>query len=444
MDPMLEKLYNLGKEELQSFNEHLMIGGGTPGPTLVKGKGVRVEDIDGTSYIDCTSQSWALYLGYGHPDILRVIEEHSRNLTHVHQGFNTVPRFYLAKRLAELAPEGLNRVSFTVGGGSAIEAAMKIALKNRPNSKQFVSLYDAYHGSTLGVIGSSWISTKAAGRYTGATNFLPAFNDFVRAPNPYCYKCYWDLKPDDCALMCAKMLDLTLEKGVNGPPAGVIIEPIQASAGQIPCPQAYLERVREICDKFETLLIFDEIQTFARVGRWFAADYYSVTPDIIVLGKALGGGLPIAAIIIKDGLEGFGPDSEELHTFANSSLAQVTALKQLEVIERDRLLENATVMGEYICSKIESFQKEFPQIGDIRGVGLHIGVEFVADPVSKSPLEEKTVEIRSEAMKGGVFFGLGGVRRNVLKIKPPLIINRDEADEVLEVFYKSAKAVLGK
>lgn len=163
---------------------------------------------------------------------------------------------------------------------------------------------------------------------------------------------------------------------------------------------------------------------------------------MIGFGKAIGGGLPLGVTAIRDGLEGFSPDTEELHTFANASLSHIAALKQLEIIERDNLLENTNAMGRYIKDGLIELQKSYPEIGDIRQVGLHIGVEFVKDPQSKEPLFDETKSIRNEGIKRGLILGLAGVRNNLLKIKPPLIITRDEADEVLDLLGQSLKAVL--
>lgn len=444
MDSVLQKIYGLNKSEQAECAKHVMLGGGTRyGPLLVRGKGVRVYDPDGKDYIDCTSQSWAMYLGHANEEINRVVAEHMQSLSHVHQGFDTLPRFYLARKLAQLAPGDLKRVSFTVGGGLAIEAAMKIAYKNTQPSREFICLYDSYHGTTLGSMGASWISTRASGKLVGGSRFLGLTRAFIRVPNPYCYRCPLGLKRENCSLACVQMLKLTLERGIAGNAAGIIIEPIQASGGQIILPREYLEAVRKVCDEFNVPLIFDEIQTFARTGRFFAAEYFGVTPDIIALGKGLGAGLPIAAIIISDKLHGFDADSEELHTFANSSVAQVAAAKQIELLENG-VLENARRMGEHLGAHLEGMQREFPEIGDIRVAGLHIGVEFVRDRESKEPLLKEGKAIQSEGIKAGVIFGVGGVRSNVLKIKPPLIITKDECDEVLEKLRAAITRVLRK
>lgn len=442
MDPVLESIYQMDRAAMARCAEHLMLGGGTRGgPVLARGKGVRVWDVEGKEYLDCTSQSWALYVGYANDEINQVIREHIENLTHTHQGFDTLPRFYLAEKLATLAPGDLNRVSFTVGGGAAIEAAMKVCVKNVDLARDFVCLQDSYHGTTLGSMGASWVSTRASGKYVGGSRFLSLTRPFIRIPNPYTYRNPFGVEAETYVDMCLTMARETFERGIAGRPAGVIVEPIQASAGQVILPRRYLQELRRLCDEFDALLVFDEIQTFARIGEMFAADYFEVTPDIIVLGKGLGAGLPLSAIVVSDRLEGFAPDTEELHTFANPSLSMVTAAKQIAMLQ-EWVLENCRRMGAYLGDALRAMMEHYPEIGEVRQAGLHIGVEFVRDPGSREPLEEQTVAIRNEGIKTGIIFGLGGVRRNVLKIKPPLIVSQDEADEILEKLRACMQTVL--
>ena len=443
LDPVLEKILATTPEQLKDWSKRLMVGGGTRGgPTLHHGHGVYVWDAEGKQYIDCTSQSWALYLGYCNEELWETVNQQAQHLTHVHQGFDTLPRTYLAKLMTDLAPAPLKKVSFCPTSGLAIEGAMKLALKNRPGSVKFVTLWDAYHGSTAGTMGLSWTSTRSNGRYVGPSRFLPMQHDAVRVPNPYCYRCHFGQKPENCDLACAKFLELTLEKGVSGPAAGVIVEPLQASGGMIPCPRRYLKRVREICTTHEVPLIFDEIQTYIRIGSFFAAQHYDVVPDMIAMGKAVGGGLPLGVTLVSEHLKGFDPDGEELHTFASNTLSFVAAIKLIEIVRRDDLLGNANRMGARLRAGLLELQKTFPEIGDVRQEGLHVGVELVEDPETKTPLNDGTREIRDEAMQRGVIFGLAGVKKNVLKIKPPLIITEAEVDRVLEVLAASLSAVL--
>ncbi|MBI2438905.1 MAG: aspartate aminotransferase family protein [Lentisphaerae bacterium] len=444
MDSLLEKIYALNKTEMEACAKYLTLGGGTRGmPVITHGKGVRIYGTDGKDYIDCTSQSWAMYLGFANQDINRVVAEQMAKMSHVHQGFDTLPRFYLARKLAQIAGNGLNRVSFTVGGAPALEAAMKIAYKNTQPSRDFICLYDSYHGTTLGTMGASWISTRASGKLIGGSRFLGLTRPFIRAPNPYCYRCPLGLKRENCSLACAQMLRLTLERGVAGNAAGVILEPIQASGGQIICPREYLQAVRKICAEFNVPLIYDEIQTYGRIGEFFAGHYFGVHPDIIVLGKGLGAGLPLAAVIIADKLKGFEPDAEELHTFANNSAAQVAAAKQIELLENG-VLENTRRMGAYLQTALKEIQKDFPEIGDIRQAGLHIGVELVRNPETREPAEAQSIAVHQTAIGHGLLLGMAGPRKQVLKIKPSLIVNRGECDEILEKFRRSLAMVFRK
>lgn len=445
MDPLVEKIYALSPEEQADCAKHVMLGGGTPGPMLVRGDGIHVEDVDGKRYIDCTSQSWAMYLGFCNQEIAGAIRDHEGvYLNRVHQAFHTLPRHWLSRRLSQICPPGFTRVSYTVGGGPAIEAAMKIALLNRPGAHAFISQYDSYHGTTLTAMGLSWHSTRANGSYLGGSHFLPLLRDAARFPNPYLLRLPIPGTHDHPDVACADMLRVTMERGINGPPAGVIVEPIQASAGQIPATTAYLKRVREICDEFGALLIYDEIQTMGRIGRWTAAEHFGVNPDILVFGKGIGGGLPLSCIVIRDGLEGFGPDVQELHTFGSSTLSHVASAKMIDIMERDDVLANTRDVGGYISGQINAMRDEFPEIAEVRQIGLHIGVEFAKPDDALTPMPDETVAIRNAGIERGCIFGLGGVRKYVLKVKPALICTRAEADEILSVLYDSIKAVLRK
>ena len=443
MDSVLKKIYAMGPDEIAACEKKVMLGSGEHGICFRSGNGVRLTDVDGNSYIDCTAQGWALLLGHANEEIRQAAYEQMGMLSHLNQNSDSLPRFALADALTKLAPAHLNRVLFTVGGSAAIEAAMKIAVKNVPGARKFITLMDGYHGTSLTTGAGSWIATKAPGIFTGFNSFSGITNDvFVRVPNPYLYRWSGSDRPEDCVQYCLDSLKAALYGGVNGQVAGVILEPVQASGGQIPLPQAYLQGVREICDAYGCLLIFDELQTYCRVGEWFAAEKYGVEPDIICLGKSLGAGLPIAAILIHDRLEGFGPLGEEVHTFANNSVSQVTALKQIEIIQRDGVLENTRRVGAYVAELLREMQKKYPCIGDVRQVGLHVGIEFVKDPVTKEPDLRLAQTVKQLALRSGAIFGAAGYRMNVLKFKPPLVITQDEAGEAMAILESAVGRAL--
>lgn len=319
---------------------------------------------------------------------------------------------------------------------------MKVALLNRPGAQAFLSQYDSYHGTTLASMSASWHSTKAGGNYIGGSHFLPLLMNFARFPNPYLLRLPIPGRHDHPDVACAEVLRTVIERGINGPPVAVIVEPVQASGGQIPATTPYLRRVREICDETGAILIFDEIQTLARIGRWTAAEHFGVTPDIFVFGKGLGGGLPLACIAIHDKLKGFGGDVQELHTFASPTLSHVASAKMIEVIKRDKVLDNTREVGAHIAAGVQRLRAEFPEIADIRQLGLHVGVEFARPDEELTPMPKEAVAIRDAGIQRGCIFGLGGARKQVLKIKPPLVTTRQDADEILGIFEDSVAAVL--
>ncbi len=439
MDSTLQYIYSLDPTAPE-HNARVMLGSGQHGLCFEKGKGVQLFTRDGKRYLDCTAQGWALLVGHANEEIRQVVYEQMGMLSHLNQNTDSLPRYALAERLCSLAPEGMNRVLFSVGGSAAIEAAMKIAVKNVPHARRFITLRDGYHGTSLTTGAASWLSTKSAGIFTGYNSFLSIQNDiFARVPNPYLYR--WDGE-GDCVNACLKAVRDTVIGCVSGPVAGIIVEPVQASGGQIPLPERYLKGLRQLCDELGCLLIFDELQTFCRIGDWYAAKKYGVTPDIICLGKSLGAGFPISAILIRDGLEGFGPLGEEVHTFSNNAVAQVAGLKQLDILARDHVLDNVNAVGGYFAAALAKLQEAFPCIGDVRQVGLHVGIEFVKDPATKEPDIVLAQTVKQIALKLGLILGEAGYRMNVLKIKPPLIISPAEAEEVMALFTQALGAAV--
>jgi len=395
---------------------------------FVRAKDALIWDQDGNEYVDCTAQAWSNNVGASDPRVIEAAFAQARDITHVRSNYDSIPLLRLAKRLSELAPGDLNRVGFCLHGSLAVEMAMKIAMKNRPGAGPFITLYDGYHGRSLATMAASWPHVN--------NDFRPDMTNVVRVPSPYVYRCPLRHDAATCVAECAAVLRTTIEKGTNGKPAAVIMEPIQGNGGQVEFPREYYHEVRRICDETGTLLIWDEIQTaFGRLGTMFAADYYGVTPDIVVFGKAIGGGFPLAGILIREGLDGFDPGDDAL-TFGQFPVSLAAGVAMLDVLEEDDLLAKCRAMGEYTTSRLWELATRHPLIGDIRGPGLMIGVELVRDRTTKEPAVAEAIQIYKRAMARGVIFGTsryGGIG-NVVKIKPSLTITRPQMDHVLSVF----------
>jgi 4-aminobutyrate aminotransferase-like enzyme len=436
---------SLTPEQIQELQRHVGYGSAWLGPVLVAGQGSRVTDIDGKSYIDCTAQAWTLALGYNHPEVMEAALAQMRALPHVRAGFPTLPRLQLAKRLAEICPGRLNIVTYAPTGSLGIEAAMKLAMINRPHAHRFVTFYHAYHGNTLATMAASWSPTRTAGAYGPGVKFLPFMQNVVRVPNPYAYRCWRRAQhgPDgQCDAGCAAPIRDTLQRGVDGPVAAIMLEPIQGNGGGIVFPPAFTQEVRRIADEFGALLVFDEIQTgFGRTGRMFAAEGLGVTPDVMVLSKAIGGGFPLAAVVADDRLKQFEPTGEDVYTFGSNPVAQAAALKVIEILERDRIPEHAARMGARFTRGLTALQAEYPQIGDIRGPGLFLAVELVTDPETRAPAPAEARRLVAEAWTRGVILATASALPNVIKIKPPLVIDEGEVETVLGVLADCLKVV---
>src|SRR6478672_3961738 len=395
---------------------------------FVRAKDALIWDQDGNEYVDCTAQAWSNNVGASDPRVIEAAFAQARDITHVRSNYDSIPLLRLAKRLSELAPGDLNRVGFCLHGSLAVEMAMKIAMKNRPGAGPFITLYDGYYGRSLATMAASWPHVN--------NDFRPYMTNVVRVPSPYVYRCPLGHDAATCVAECAAVLRSTIEKGTNGKPAAVIMEPIQGNGGQVEFPREYYHEVRRICDETGTLLIWDEIQTaFGRLGTMFAADYYGVTPDIVVFGKAIGGGFPLAGILIREGLDGFDPGDDAL-TFGQFPVSLAAGVAMLDVLEEDDLLAKCRAMGEYATSSLWELAARHPLIGDIRGPGLMIGVELVRDRTTKEPAVAEAIQVYKRAMGRGVIFGTsryGGIG-NVVKIKPSLTITRPQMDHVLSVF----------
>jgi 4-aminobutyrate aminotransferase-like enzyme len=434
-----EMYENVSEADLKAGREAMMGGSvGAAVPKLfAKARGCKFWTDDGAEYIDCTSQAWSLGVGACHPTVIGAVKEQLDYFTHVRTNFDTLPKVLLSKKLAELAPSGLNRVTYSLHGTTAVEGAMKLAMRNKPNRKYFVTFWDGYSGRSLATMDMT---------YPHPTPFLDYTGHKIRIPQPYCYRCAYNLEYPQCNLFCVDMIGKFIENALDGEPIALLMEPIQASGGMIDYPKAAHKALRELCDRYDMLLIWDEIQTaFGRVGEMFSCDLYDAIPDILIFGKAIGGGFPLAGSLQSNKLGGFEPGDHSF-TFAHFPPAMIAGLATLKAMEEENHLENCRKMGAYFTERLHELQKKYEILGDVRGPGLMIGIELVRDRKSKEPAREETTRFVEEGYKRGILFGhskYSGMG-NVVKIKPPLVISEAEAERVMEVFEEVTELVSGK
>ena len=395
---------------------------------LVRAKGTRIWDADGNEYIDCTSQAWSNNIGAGHPKVLAAAAAQSEEIAHARSNYDTIPLLEFSDRITQLAPKGLNRVGYCLHGSLAGEMAMKIAAKNRPGASNPLTLYDGYHGRSLATMAASWPHTH--------DQFHRLMPQFTRVPQPYPYRAPAGMTDDDIAVHYADLLRDAIRRGVSGRPSALIMEPIQGNGGHVEFPRLYYKLVREICDEEGLLLIFDEIQTgLGRLGSWWASDLYDVVPDILIFGKSVAGGYPLAGVLVREDLIGFETGDDAL-TFGQFPVSLAAGVATLDVIEDEHLVDASRDMGVYLTARLLELQERHPLMGDVRCPGLFTAVELVKDRTTKEPAPKEAERVYDLGLKRGVMFGTSRYAGlgNVVKIKPPFTISRDDMDRVVDVF----------
>jgi 4-aminobutyrate aminotransferase-like enzyme len=424
-------------DDLAAGRDALLSGwssGSEPGLLITRAADALVWDSEGREYIDCTSMAWSNNIGASRPEVVEAAFAQARELSHLRSNFDSVPLLRLAHAMTRNAPGDLRRVGFTLHGSLAVEMAMKLAMANRPgHTGPFLALTDGYHGRSLASMGLGWPHTNHA--------FDRTYPAVLRVPQPYAYRSgrTSDAEVDYCV---AELRDAITRRATGLPPA-LIMEPVQGNGTQLDFPDRYYREVRQVCAEHDILLIFDEVQTgFGRTGRMWAAEYYGVTPDILVFGKGVGGGFPLAGVLASGKLNGFQPGDDAL-TFGEFPVSLAAGVAALEVLERDGLLQACADMGKYASGALRAMRPRHPLIGDVRGPGLLIGIELVRDLKTKEPAATETLEVYRRALDLGVIFGTtryAGLG-NVLKVKPPFTITRDQMDHVLDVLDQVLTAI---
>ena len=422
-----------------------------PPMVIDRAKGVWLYDVYGKAYLDIVSSWWANLLGHANDTINARITAQLGRLEHViFANFSHRPAIALAERLAARVPEGLTKFHFNDNGSSAVEAALKMAFQycqqtGRTQKTRFMCLSEGYHGETIGAlsVGSMDLFAKM---------YQPMMMDNIHVEAPDCYRCPFGKTRGHCACECFCHAERAFE--MHGKEtAAMIVEPLlQGSAGMRIYPEAYLKKLRALCDAHDVLLIADEIATgFGRTGRLFATERAEITPDIMCVSKGLTGGyMPMSITIVKEKIyEAFYADWSEgrafmhSHTYAGNPLGCAAALAVLDIIEEENILERAEGTAAWLTGRMIDTFGAHPNVGEIRHIGLIHAVELVADRMEKRPFDSKRrlgYAIYRRALQHGLLLRPLG---DVLYFNPPLNITREELDIAIKGMQEAMDEVLG-
>lgn len=371
--------------------------------------------------------------GHCNPDIIEAAYSQMKKLHQTHVQLN-IPTIKLSEKLAQITPgDYAKRIHYDVGGTGACELAMKIT-RNYTEKKDFIAFTGGYHGRALGT------SALSAG-WQYRHGFKPVAANVWRFPYPYCYRCLFGKEYPDCDMFCVQYMERFFESvryGIADPStkendiAGLWVEPIEGNAGYIIPPDEFYPRLRKLCDEHYIPLIDDEVQmAFGRTGKMFCCENYNTIPDIIILGKSLTGGMwPQSAVIAPTK---YFEDLRHLVTFSENPLGCATALAAIDVIEKEKLCDRSSKMGEYFLKGLKDLEKDHKLVGEVQGKGLAIGIEFVKNKKTKEPASEETNEIKEKALSKGLILVRQGIFYNRLSIIPYLKITKEQVDKAIEI-----------
>ncbi|MCD6399538.1 4-aminobutyrate--2-oxoglutarate transaminase [candidate division WOR-3 bacterium] len=427
------------QELINQRNEYVPAGVYLVQPiTIAKSHGAIIEDVDGNTLIDFTSGIGVTSLGHCADEIVATISEQAHKLIHscIHVA-NYEPYVALAKKLCEITPGTHKKRALMLNSGSeAVENAIKIVRQatGRPN---IISFENSFHGRT-------YMAMTLTGKWdpykVGLGPFVPGV---YFTPYPYAYRCPWGTTDkEECGKAAINHIEHSIFKTQVDPKTvgAVIVETIQGEGGFIDPPKNFYPMLKELCEKYDIKLIVDEVQTgFGRTGKMFGIEHYGVVPDVITMAKAIANGLPLSACVASEELMGNIYPGSLGGTYGGNPIACATALKVIEIMEREKVPERAAKMGVKIRKRLEEIQEKHPKIGDVRGLGPMLAMEFVKDPETKEPDPKTSSAVMKECLKNGLMTLKAGLYNNAIRLHPPLIIEEDILDTGLDILEAAIK-----
>lgn len=414
-----------------------------------RGKGVYIWDIQGNQYIDAISSWWVNTLGHSHQRLNDAIKRQLDKIEHVLlAGFSHEPAIELADRLVKITPDKLTKVFYSDNGSTAVEVALKMAYQycaqsGKHKKSKFIALKNSYHGDTLGAVSVGGVDVYHK-------IYKPMLFDIFQAESPYCYRCPMGKNCKTCDIECISSIEKILEEN-HEEIVGIIVEPlVQAAGGMIIYPAEYLKRLRRLCDKYDALLIDDEVAMgFGRTGKLFAFEHAQITPDLVCLAKGITAGyLPLAVTMASDEIyNAFYDDYKKLktffhgHSFTGNPIAASVAVENLKILEEEQVIESLPPKIKALSENLENF-RHLDCVGDIRQVGMVGAVEIVRNKDTKEPykFEERIGhKIYKQALKRGAILRPLG---SVIYFMPPYVITEEEIKKVTDIGVDSVKAAL--
>jgi len=391
-----------------------------------RAEGAIVEDPDGNRFLDFAAGIAVVATGHCHPRVVKAIQEQAAKLIHMSgTDFYYENMVVLAERLAALVPgTGPHKVYFGNSGTEAIEAAIKLA-RYHTGRGQFVAFVGAFHGRTMGSL------ALTASKSTQKKGFFPIMPGVHHMPYAYCYRCAYGKSPDTCSVECVQAIETELFRTALPPEevAAIFVEPVQGEGGYVVPPQKFFDELRQLADKHGILLVADEIQSgMGRTGKMFASQHFGFEPDVIALAKGIASGLPLSATVARAELMNWEPGSHA-STFGGNPVAVAASLATIELLEQE-LVDNAARVGARLMDRLRDLPQRFRIVGDVRGLGLMIGIELVRDQSTKErapELRDRLVQMCFE--RGLLVLGAGP---NTIRLCPPLVITSSQADFAVE------------
>ena len=392
-----------------------------------RGHGAIIEDVDGNEFLDFAAGIAVCSTGHCHPEVVAAIQKQAAELIHISgTDFYYESMAVLAERLSKIAPmRGPHKVYYGNSGAEAVEAALKLA-RYHTKRQQIIAFYGAFHGRTMGAL------SLTASKPQQKRRFAPLVPGVTHVPYPDVYHRPAGMDSTEYAVGCARFIEEKLFKTSLAPEevAAIFVEPMQGEGGYLPAPPEFLRELRRICDENGILLVCDEVQSgCGRTGKWWCVQHSGVEPDIITIAKGIASGMPLGVTVAKAEIMDWVPGSHA-STFGGNPVCIAAALATMDVLEREAI-RNAGAVGGYILQRLRTWPAKHPMVGDVRGLGLMIGVEIVKDQASKARAGEERDRIVDLAFERGVL--LLGAGPNTVRLCPPLIITREQADAALDV-----------